>query len=158
MFEFGIILNFLHYFINRFFVIPLGFIVGLGWWGAFAIALFGDIVQMFVYFYILEGAGVNKKLGRIIARRFPTQDKVEQTKMVKKVRGLGYIGITILAALPVYFGGMYSAVLVSHLMHLNRKRSYMFLIVGSIVGSSIFVFGLQGLIALWDLIKWLIVT
>ncbi|PIU83334.1 MAG: hypothetical protein COS68_04570, partial [Elusimicrobia bacterium CG06_land_8_20_14_3_00_38_11] len=70
----------------------------------------------------------------------------------------GYIGITILAALPVYFGGMYSAVLVSHLMHLNRKRSYMFLIVGSIVGSSIFVFGLQGLIALWDLIKWLIVT
>ncbi|MDO8735051.1 MAG: small multi-drug export protein [Elusimicrobiota bacterium] len=156
MLEFGIILNFLHYFINRFFVIPLGFIVGLGWWGAFAIALFGDIVQMFLYFYILEGAGVNKKLGRIIAKRFPTQDKVERTKMVRKVRGLGYMGTTILAAMPVYFGGMYSAVLVSHLMHLNRKKSYVFLTIGSIIGSAVLVFGLQGLIALWNLIKSLI--
>ncbi len=152
MLEVGLILNFLHYFINRFFVIPLGFIVGLGWWGAFAIALFGDIVQMFLYFYILEGAGVNKKLGKLISKKFPSQEKVERTKMVRKVRGMGYIGITILAALPVYFGGMYSAVLVSHLMHLNRKKSYIFLTVGSIIGSAVLVFGLQGLIALWNLI------
>ena len=153
MIEFGIILNFLHYFINRFFVIPLGFIVGLGWWGAFAIALFGDIVQMFIYFYILEGAGVNKKFGKLISKKFPSQEKVEQTKMVRKVSGMGYIGITILAAMPVYFGGMYSAVLVSHLMHLNRKKSYIFLTIGSIIGSAVLVFGLQGLIALWNLIK-----
>jgi len=152
MLEIGIILNFLHYFINRFFVIPLGFVVGLGWWGAFAIALFGDIVQMFIYFYILEGAGVNKKFGKLISKKFPSQEKVERTKMVKKVRGLGYMGITILAAMPVYFGGMYSAVLVSHLMHLNRKKSYIFLTVGSIIGSAVLVFGLQGLIALWNLI------
>lgn len=156
MIEFGIILNFLHYFINRFFVIPLGFIVGLGWWGAFAIALFGDIVQMFIYFYILEGAGVNKKFGKLISKKFPSQEKVEQTKMVRKVRGLGYLGITILAAMPVYFGGMYSATLVSHLMHLNRKKSYIFLTIGSIIGSTVLVFGLQGLIALWNLIKSLI--
>jgi uncharacterized membrane protein len=156
MIEFGIILNFLHYFINRFFVIPLGFIVGLGWWGAFAIALFGDIVQMFIYFYILEGAGVNKKFGKLISKKFPSQEKVERTKMVKKVRGLGYLGITILAAMPVYLGGMYSAVLVSHLMHLNRKKSYIFLTIGSIIGSAVLVFGLQGLIALWNLIKSLI--
>ncbi|MFA5779585.1 MAG: small multi-drug export protein [Elusimicrobiota bacterium] len=153
MIEFGIILNFLHYFINRFFVIPLGFIVGLGWWGAFAIALVGDIFQMFIYFYILEGAGVNKKFGKLISKKFPSQEKVERTKMVRKVRGLGYMGITILAALPVYFGGMYSAVLVSHLMHLKRRKSYIFLTIGSIIGSAILVFGLQGFIALWNLIK-----
>lgn len=153
MLEFGIILNFLHYFINRFFVIPLGFVVGLGWWGAFAIALFGDIVQMFLYFYILEGAGVNKKFGKLISKKFPSQEKVERTKMVRKVRGLGYMGITILAALPVYFGGMYSAVFVSHLMHLNRKKSYIFLTVGSIIGSAVLVIGLS---VLWNLIKSLI--
>ena len=156
MIEFGIILNFLHYFINRFFVIPLGFIIGLGWWWAFAIALFGDIVQMFIYFYILEGAVVNKKFCKLISKKFPSQEKVERTKMVRKVRGLGYLGITILAAMPVYFGGMYSAVLVSHLMHLNRKKSYIFLTIGSIIGSAVLVFGLQGLIALWNLIKSLI--
>ncbi|MFH0947446.1 MAG: small multi-drug export protein [Elusimicrobiota bacterium] len=150
MIELGIILNFSHYFINRFFVMPFGFIVGLGWWGAFAIALSGDIFQMFIYFYILEGAGINKKFGRIISKKFPSQEMVEKTKMVKKVRGLGYMGITILAALPVYFGGMYSAVLVSHLMHLNRKKSYIFLIVGSIIGSLVLVIGLS---FLWNLIK-----
>ncbi|MEW6556718.1 MAG: small multi-drug export protein [Elusimicrobiota bacterium] len=150
MFELGILLNFLHYFINRFFVIPIGFIVGLGWWGAFFIALAGDIIQMFVYFYVLEGAGVNKKLAIVIARKFPTQDKVERTRMVRRVRGLGYLGITILAAMPVYFGGMYSAVLVSHLMHLKKRKSYIFLTAGSIIGSAILVIGLS---VIWELIK-----
>ncbi|PKM93059.1 MAG: hypothetical protein CVU80_00095 [Elusimicrobia bacterium HGW-Elusimicrobia-4] len=156
MFELGIILNFLHYFINRFFVIPLGFIVGMGWWGAFAIAVAGDIIQMFVYFYMLEGAGINRKIIKIIAKKFPSRDKVERTKMVRKVRKLGYLGITILAALPVYSGGMYSAVLVSHLLHLNRKKSYIFLTCGAVVGAAVLVLGLQGLIALWNLIKQLI--
>lgn len=150
MFEFGILLNFFHYFINRFFIIPLGRVAGLTWWGAFAIALAGDIFQMFLYFYILEGAGINKKLGRIVSKRFPSQEKVEKTKMVQMVRGMGYLGITILAAMPVYFGGMYSAVLVSHLMCLKRKKSYVFLTLGSVIGSAILVLGLQ---VLWELAK-----
>lgn len=153
MFELGILLNFLHYLINRFFVIPFGFIVGLGWWGAFAIALAGDIFQMFLYFYILEGSGVNKKFSRIISKKFPSQARVEKTKMVRRIRGMGYVGIMILSALPVYFGGMYSAVLVSHLIHLKRKKSYIFLTIGSIIGSAVLVIGLS---VLWDLIKSLI--
>ena len=150
MIELGIILNFSHYFINRFFVVPLSIIVGLGWYGAFAIALCGDILQMFLYFYILEGAGINKKLWKIISKKFPSQEMVEKTKMVRKVRRFGYFGITILSALPVYFGGMYSAVLVSHLMHLNRKKSYIFLTIGAIIGSLVLVVGLS---FLWNLIK-----
>ena len=150
MIEIGILLNFSHYFVNRFFVAPLSFIVGLGWYGAFAIALAGDIIQMFVYFYMLEGAGVNKKLGRIMSKKFPSQNELEKTKIVKKAERLGYLGVTILAALPVYFGGMYSAVLVSHLMHLNRKKSYIFLSIGSCIGSLMLVAGLS---FLWNLIK-----
>ncbi|HAM37933.1 MAG TPA: hypothetical protein DCP53_00810 [Elusimicrobia bacterium] len=153
MFEIGIALNILHYFFNRFLVVPISFIAGLGWWGAFFIALTGDILQMFLYFYILEGAGVNKKIGRLLSKRLPSQYAVEKTKMVKKVRRMGYLGITILSAMPVYLGGMYSAVLVSHLMHLNRKKSYLFLTVGSIIGSAILVIGLS---VIWDLIKSLI--
>ncbi|MBN1383494.1 MAG: small multi-drug export protein [Elusimicrobia bacterium] len=150
MIEIGIVLNFFHYLVNRFFVVPLGRIVGLTWWGAFAIALAGDIIQMLLYFYILEGAGVNKKLGRIVSKRFPSQEKVERTKMVQMARGMGYMGIAILAAMPVYFGGMYSAVLVSHLMHLKRRKSYIFLTMGSIIGSAVLVVGLR---ALWTFIK-----
>ena len=150
MFELGIILNFLHYFINRFFVIPLGFIVGLGWWGAFAIALFGDIVQMFLYFYVLEGAGINKKLGVLISKRFPSPNKIARAKIVIRIRRWGYLGIMILSALPVYFGGMYAAVLTSHLMRLKRKKSYLFLTLGSIIGSAILVIGLR---ALWLFVK-----
>lgn len=150
MIEFGVLLNFFHYLINRFFVIPLGRVVGLTWWGAFAIALAGDILQMFLYFYILEGAGINKKLGRLVSKKFPSQEKVEKTKMVRMARGMGYMGITILAAMPVYFGGMYSAVLVSHLMHLKRKKSYIFLTIGSVIGSAILVIGFR---ALWLFIK-----
>ncbi|OGS33307.1 MAG: hypothetical protein A2474_02420 [Elusimicrobia bacterium RIFOXYC2_FULL_34_12] len=153
MVEIGIALNILHYFFNRFLVVPISFIAGLGWWGAFFIALTGDILQMFLYFYILEGAGVNKKIGRLLSKRLPSQYAVEKTKMVKKVRRMGYLGITILSAMPVYLGGMYSAVLVSHLMHLNRKKSYLFLTVGSIIGSAILVIGLS---VIWDLIKSLI--
>ncbi|MFH1540402.1 MAG: small multi-drug export protein [Elusimicrobiota bacterium] len=154
MIEFGIALNFLHYFINRFFVIPFGLVAGFGWWGVFAIAVGGDIVQMFLYFYLLEGSGVNKKLGKIISKRFPSQEKVEKTKMVKKVRRLGYLGIIILAALPVYFGGMYSAVLISHLLHLNRKKSYIYLTIGAIVGAAILTIGIG---VLWNLIRSLII-
>ncbi|MDD5687134.1 MAG: small multi-drug export protein [Elusimicrobia bacterium] len=150
MIEIAFILNLLHYLFNRFIVIPISIVTGFGWWGAFFIAIAGDIIQMFIYFYILEGAGVNKKLGILISKRFPSQENVEKTGMVKRVRGLGYLGITILAALPVYFGGMYSAVLVSHLMHLNRKKSYICLTIGSIIGSAILVVGLS---FIWGLIK-----
>src|SRR3989339_787187 len=141
MIELAFLINLLHYFFNRFLVVPISIIAGIGWWGAFLIALAGDIIQMFLYFYILEGAGVNKKIGKLISKRFPTQDEVEKTNVVKKVRRMGYLGITILAALPVYVGGMYSAVLVSHLMHLNRKKSYIFLSIGSMIGSAILVIG-----------------
>ncbi|OGS45528.1 MAG: hypothetical protein A2539_10205 [Elusimicrobia bacterium RIFOXYD2_FULL_34_15] len=153
MIELAFLINLLHYFFNRFLVVPISIIAGIGWWGAFLIALAGDIIQMFLYFYILEGAGVNKKIGKLISKRFPTQDEVEKTNVVKKVRRMGYLGITILAALPVYVGGMYSAVLVSHLMHLNRKKSYIFLSIGSMIGSAILVIGLN---VLWNFIKSLI--
>ena len=153
MIELAFLINLLHYFFNRFLVVPISIIAGIGWWGAFLIALAGDIIQMFLYFYILEGAGVNKKIGKLISKRFPTQDEVEKTNVVKKVRRMGYLGITILAALPVYVGGMYSALLVSHLMHLNRKKSYIFLSIGSMIGSAILVIGLN---VLWNFIKSLI--
>ena len=154
MIGFGVILNFLHYLLNRFIIIPLGFIAGFGWWTAFFIAFGMDIVQMFAYFYFLEGAGVNKKVGRLIAKRFPSQNKVARTKMVIKLRHFGYLGVTVLAGLPVYMGGMYSAVLVSHLMHLNRKKSYLCLTMGSFIGSGILILGIR---AIWILIKSIII-
>jgi len=147
MVEFGIILNALHYFFNRLLVIPVGFIAGFGWWAAFFIALITDIIQMFIYSYFLEGAGVNKKFGYLISKRFPSKDKIERTKIVIRLRRFGYMGITILAAMPVYFGGMYSAVLVSHLMRLKRKKSYIFLAIGSVIGSAILTIGFK---AIWE--------
>jgi hypothetical protein len=148
MFEIGILLNLLHYFFNRFIVVPVGFIIGFGWYGAFIVAFAVDMCQMFAYFYFLEGAGVNRKVGHIITKWFPSQNKVEQTRTVIKLRRMGYVGIMILAALPVYFGGMYSAVLVSHLMHLKRKKSYVFLTIGSVIGSAIITLGFK---AAWEL-------
>jgi len=142
--------NLLHYVINRFFLIPLALIAHLGWWGAYAVAVLGDIMQMFVYFYILEGAGVNNRLGKLISKRFPSQESIEKTNVVKKVKRFGYLGITVLAALPIYFGGMYSAVLVSHLMRLHRKKSYIFLTIGSMIGSAVLVLGIS---FLWDLMQ-----
>jgi len=147
MVELGLLLNALHYFLNRFLIIPFGVILGFGWWSAFFIAFAADILQMFLYFYFLEGAGVNKKIGHLISRRFPSQDKVERTRIVIKVRRFGYVGIMILAALPVYFGGMYSAVLVSHLMRLRRKKSYLFLAIGSIMGSAVLTIGFK---TIWE--------
>jgi len=149
MAELGIILNAFHYFFNRLLVIPAGYIVGFGWWSAFFMALITDIIQMFIYSYFLEGAGVNKKAGYLISKWFPSKDKVERTKIVIRLRRFGYVGIMILAALPIYAGGMYSAVLVSHLMRLKRKKSYLFLTIGSIMGSAILTIGLK---AIWEYI------
>ncbi|OQA92686.1 MAG: putative small multi-drug export protein [Elusimicrobia bacterium ADurb.Bin231] len=147
----GVILNALHYFFNKFIIIPvLGFASGLGWWNAYFIAVVIDIVQMFAYFYFLEGAGLNKKIGIMISRTFPSKNSVSRTRMVVKMRKHGYWGIMILAALPVYMGGMYSAVLLSHIMKLKKKKSYIFLTVGTIIGSAILVIGLK---AIWILIK-----
>ncbi|OIN97539.1 hypothetical protein AUJ66_02920 [Candidatus Desantisbacteria bacterium CG1_02_38_46] len=129
----------LYIFGSRIIFIPAGMAFGVGKYVILFLVFFLDILQIPFYFYIYEkGASKIKFLS-----------KMESSKLLKFAQSLGSFGVVLVAAMPAFGGGMWSSVLISFLLGLDRKKSILLLALGSLLGCMGVVFGIDGLIHLF---------
>ena len=137
------LLLFLYILGSRIIFIPAGMAIGIGKYVILFLVFFLDMLQIPLYFYIYEkGASKLKFLS-----------KMENSRFLKFARSLGSFGVVLVAAMPAFGGGMWSSVLISFLLGLDRRKSILLLALGSFLGCVLVIYGIDGLIHLFGLIK-----
>jgi ABC-type sugar transport system permease subunit len=78
-------------------------------------------------------------------QKFSLMKKLLKKKpFFNKFRKLQYFGIFALASLPVYTGGICAASLLRYISkNLNRKKSFIVMMFGSLTGCIIWVYGIN---------------
>lgn len=137
------IFNVIRILLNHLVNIPLSLLTGLGKIYIIAIAFALDMLQATIYTKILEGVNPTRKL-KFLSKIFPEEKTIEQKPFFSKFRKLQYLGIFLLASLPVYAGGICAAATLRHVsQNLNRKKSFIAMALGSLSGCVIWVTGLS---------------
>jgi hypothetical protein len=137
------ILTIIRIFFNHLVNIPLNLLAGVGKFYAVLIAFCLDMLQATIYTKILEGVQFSEKF-KFLSKIFPDEKTIEEKPFFNKFRKLQYFGIFALASLPVYTGGICAASLLRYISkNLNRKKSFIVMMLGSLTGCILWVFGVN---------------
>ncbi|MCS7151067.1 MAG: small multi-drug export protein [Endomicrobia bacterium] len=137
------LLNFLRVLLNHLINIPLSLLTGLGKLYVILLAFAINMLQVVIYSKILQGINLSKKLS-FLTQLFPDEKTIEQKPFFSKFRRLQYIGIFLLASLPIYTGGVCAAVTLRYISkNLDPKKSFIAIVVGSLAGCIIWVIGID---------------
>ena len=133
----------LYIFFSRAVSIPAALALHIQTWIVF-IAVFGlDLLQIPLFFRIYEKGFSKIPLLNILVKRLPTEEQFEKSRIRKLTQSLGGIGVMLIAAMPTCGGGMWTAVLLAHILKLSRKQSYILLAGGSLISCIIFTWGIS---------------
>lgn len=119
-----------------------------------------DLLQV-PFFYRLYDRGFNwlKKINlSTITNTESAQKRLEKSSLQKIAYSLGNLGVIFLAATPTLGGGMWSAVLFAHILKMPKRKSFIYLAIGSFLGCLIVVAGYQAFYSLFKLIFYLFVS
>ncbi len=144
-------LHIISFVLNHLVNIPLSLLFGVGKYVAFAIAFIMDIVQITIYYNVLNNTRVGKRLSWMIDNKFYQSYKKPEFISHFHNKMMYYFAVMFLAMLPVYFGGLLVAMFTAHAMKLKKARSLVFISAGSFVGCFIWTIGV------WNLIEYLTV-
>ena len=110
------------------------------------LAIFLDMIQVPLFFLLYEEGSQRfiflKKLGDRAQRQ---KEKLASSRFYERLVLWGQLGVLVVSLLPIKGGGMWSGVLLAHLMKLQRSRSYLLLFAGSLLGAALLL-GLSDLI------------
>ncbi len=138
--------------LNHLINIPLNLLAGLGKFYVVMIAFIIDIIQSTIYTKILEGNKIFDKL-KFFKNLLPEESKIQQKPFFTKFRKPQYLGIFILASLPVYTGGICAAATLRYISkNLNPKKSLIVMYLGSLLGCIIWVLGINFLFEVFKFI------
>jgi uncharacterized membrane protein len=129
------------FFFNHLVNIPISLLVGLGKYFAFGIAVVIDIVQIIIFYNVLNKTRLGVRFGWTINKKF-FNDYKKPELLAKFHDNWIYLGVGLLSLLPIYFGGMFAAVFTAHILRLQKAKSYIFIGIGSIIGCFIWTIGL----------------
>ncbi len=134
--------------LNHFVNIPLSIIFGFGKYAAFVIALIMDIVQIVVYFNVLNKTSIGKRFGWIVDDKMIKEYREPEFVVRMQNKGMYYWAVMSLSLLPVYFGGIFVAVFTSHMLKLDKRKSAIYIFIGSLIGCFIWTIGIWNLVEL----------
>jgi uncharacterized membrane protein len=124
--------------------------MGIGLWFQvpagllFLMLLFIDVIQIPFFYRIYEHGST--LLDDVPLLRGLTRRGGMASSLSKWARHLGGIGVMLVAALPSFGGGMWSATFLAYGMGLKRRDGYAWLILGSALSYGILYFVLDTLI------------
>ncbi len=149
MFYLLIFFKFLLFYIlfSRAISIPVGISLGINKHFLFLLVFSLDLLQIPLYYCILEYGISRLKIFRFLKNRLPKQEHIEKSFIRKVVNSLGSVGIILISAFPA-FGGMATAVFIAHTLKAKRAKSITYLALGSFLGCLIVFGGVQGVIFL----------
>ncbi|MCS7227362.1 MAG: small multi-drug export protein [Endomicrobia bacterium] len=135
---FGLFRLLLNHLVN----IPLILFAGYGKYAAIIFAFVVDMLQAVIYTKILKASNFRHKISPFILKLFPSIEKM-QIKHYSNFRKLQYLGIFLLASLPVYTGGICAASFLRYTSSLNKYKSLLAMVLGSLTGCILWVFGIN---------------
>jgi uncharacterized membrane protein len=118
------------------------------------LAIVLDMIQVPLFFLLYEGSGKRvlflKRMGEWFQRK---REGWAGSPFHQRLILLGQLGVVVMTLLPIKGGGMWSGVLLAHLLRLDRRRSYLLLLAGSVLGGLLLV-GLSDLmLRFWHLLQ-----
>lgn len=113
-----------------------------------------DMIQVPFFFlvYGLAAKGVakvrQKRLAKYGKKLMGKSKKGITNKMLRWAKSFGILGIPLLAAMPFFGCGMYTATLLSFVLKINKKIAYILLALGCIAGILLLIGATEGIITL----------
>jgi uncharacterized membrane protein len=145
-----------HIFGNRLISVPVGMALFGKWYIAVILLVFMDIIQVPFFYYFYESPHkmefIRKILGTIrsifigLTRHIRIkQERNIHAGLLKRARSFGQPGVVLITAMPFLGGGMWSGVLLSHLLKIEKRTSYFLLACGSLLGCTFLALGFGGI-------------
>ena len=111
-------------------------------WIVLPLILFLDAIQIPFYFYLYNiGTTSIRPLARFKARLIAKTEKGVAKKLLGWARRYGVIGVFLVAALPFFGGGVWTAVLLAYTLGLKKAVSYSALLLGCLAGITLLALG-----------------
>lgn len=135
-----------HLTVGRTFSLIVGFLAGIPPLALIGLAWIGDMLNIpfFVTIYELGHRGL--RLSPWIARKFDRgREYLERRRFYQKFRAMGALGVIVIAAIPLWGCGMWSAIFLAWSMKMNRLPGTLYLSMGSVIGSTVVLTLLLGI-------------
>ncbi|MBU4128546.1 small multi-drug export protein [bacterium] len=99
------------------------------------LGVFFDMFQVWPLYFLYETAESRMPLIRKLKEKMSKREnKFLHSKIFKGVKSLGHLGVAVVALLPVKGCGMWSSILLAHILKIKRPRAYLLFFIGSIIG------------------------
>lgn len=146
-----------HTLASRLISIPMAVAMFVKWYIAVIFIFAMDVVQIPLFYYLYERP---QKIKFITARlrlwrqrrdraykkkRIIREDRNWQALVLKRAQGFGQWGVLLVSAMPSLGGGMWTGVLLAHLLKLDKQRSYLLLSAGSLASCLVLALGFGGI-------------
>jgi uncharacterized membrane protein len=117
------------------------------------LGVFFDMFQVWPIYFLYEMTESRMLLIRKLKERMNRKENsFLHSRIFRGVKSLGYLGVTAVALLPVKGCGMWSSILLAHILRIKRSHAYPLFLIGSIIGSLILV-GIGDIIrSLWQVL------
>jgi len=149
-----------HIFASRLISIPVAVALFVKWYIAVAFIFIMDLAQVPIFYYLYESPQkikfimIRLRLWRIRLRRIYKKKRITrgdrnwQALLLKRSHRFGQWGVIFVTAMPSLGGGMWSGVLLAHLLKLDKRKSYLLLAAGSLLSCLVLALGFGGIKAL----------
>lgn len=135
---------------------PYGLLVHFSLVKITIIVVISDVIQTIALLNLLEYSfdkiPILKKLKYRLTQKKKYPNGKSKTSFWEKITKWREVGVVIIAALP-YGGGALSGSILAYSMKMKKKRAFFFIILGCIIGSTLYYLGFYGIIELVDKIK-----
>ncbi len=104
------------------------------------LGVFFDMFQVWPLYFFYETTESRMPLIRKLKEKMNRREnKFLHSRIFRGVKSLGQLGVAIVALLPVKGCGMWSSILLAHILKIKRSRAYLLFFIGSIIGCLILV-------------------
>jgi uncharacterized membrane protein len=132
---------FIHIFLGRKISIPYGVALGINPYMVGAEAFLLDVIQIPFFYHLYEHSTRISIVASLKRKSEERQRNLEKSRLFTLAKNSGRLGIIIISASPLQGGGMWSGVLMTFLLNLPKRESYVLNILGSILGCVVLVVG-----------------
>jgi uncharacterized membrane protein len=127
---------------------PYGLLVKFSLLKITIIVVISDMIQTVILLNLLDFFSRKISWFKKWRERATEKEKTRPPNSFRaKLKKYGPLGLVIVAALP-YGGGALTGSIVAFSMKLDKKRSFLFITLGCIIGSILFYLGFAGVLAL----------
>jgi uncharacterized membrane protein len=147
-----------HIIASRLISIPIAVAMFIKWYIAVLFIFTMDLAQVPLFYYLYERP---QKIRFITARlrlwqqrwnrtgykkkRIIREDRNWQALVLKRAQRYGQWGVVLVSAMPSLGGGMWTGVLLAHLLKIDKKHSYLLLAAGSLMSCLVLALGFGGI-------------